>query len=281
MPALLVLAGSLALTGHAQAQGISSRDTNEWTGLGAPELAAARPGPMADGVFQDVKHEGPWSRRSELALRPDARKLLALMQEARWLEALAWLKQTQPDLNHRDELGLTPLSMAARAGQLDLVREMLRQGAEPDQVGAAGMTPLGAAAWSGQELVVRDLLRLGADANVPGRTGQTPLHLACAAGQLGTIQLLLKAGADWQLTNRQGRHALAEAAYFGQMGAIQALQRSGAPLAALDANRLNAVHAAAFGEQRATLAWLRGQGVPVPSVMSQVLIDQLEAPEPH
>jgi len=92
------------------------------------------------------------------------------------------------------------------------------------------------------------------------------------------MALLMKQGADWREPNRQGRHALDEAALFGQIGAMQALLDAGAPLAEPDLHQLNAVHAAALGEQREALAWLRGRGVPVPSVLSQVLIDQLNVP---
>jgi hypothetical protein len=275
LSACLLMAG---LAGVAHAQAMGSGDANEWSGFGAPVAVPERPGSLPDAVFQQVKHDGPWSVRAEVALSQDALQLRELLLGARWAEAMVLLKQGQPDLNRRDETTLTPLSLAARAGQTELVREMLRQGADPDQVGASGMTPLGAAAWAGHELVVRDLLRQGARVDVPGRTGQLPLHLACAAGQVRTMALLMKQGADWREPNRQGRHALDEAALFGQIGAMQALLDAGAPLAEPDLHQLNAVHAAALGEQREALAWLRGRGVPVPSVLSQVLIDQLNVP---
>ena len=92
------------------------------------------------------------------------------------------------------------------------------------------------------------------------------------------MALLMRQGADWREPNRQGRHALEEAAYFGQLPALEALQKAGANLAEPDAHGLNAVHAAALGGQADTLAWLRERGVPVPSVLSQLLVDQVEHP---
>ncbi|MBI2734806.1 MAG: ankyrin repeat domain-containing protein [Aquabacterium sp.] len=257
------------------AQGISSGDQTEWSSFipaaGQPE----RTGPLLDQVFQDVRRDGPWSRQSELALSASERALFELLAAKQWRDALSALKQTQPDLNRRDESGRTALTMAVQGGQLDLVREMIKRGADLDQPGATGMTPLGAAAMSGQETMVRDLLRSGADIDKPNAMGQTALHLACVSGQTRTVAMLLDKGADWRLTNRQGRHALAEAAHAGQLPILQLFKARGMDLATPDLYRLNAVHAATMGEQRETLAWLRAQGVPVNSVLTQLLIEQL------
>lgn len=276
--AVVLLGGSFLCCGPSEAQALRSGDVSEWSGFGTPAMEPVRTGPQTDWVFQDVQHEGPWSRSAERQLGQAEQGLFALLAAQRWPEALAHLKQTQPDLNRRDELGATPLSLVARAGQLALLKEMLRQGADVDSAGAAGMTPLGAAAFAGHDLVVRELLRQQARVDLPMANGQYPLHWACATGQVNTMTQLLKAGADWRLPNRQGRHAVEEAAYFGQLQALVTLQEHGADVAAPDAYRLNAVHAAALGEQVQTLAWLRAQGVRVPSVFSQLLIDQLDGP---
>jgi ankyrin repeat protein len=256
------------------AQGISSGDVNEWSAFAprAPEPARMNTGD--DRPFKAITHEGPWSVGRDLSFGPDEQRLLDLLQARDWAKALVHLKQQQPDLNQRDASGLTPLTLAARAGQLELVREMIKQGALLDKAGAQGMTPLGAAAFAGHDLIVQDLIRNGASVAVPGSTGQLPLHLACAGGQLRSIQMLLREGADWREMNRQGRNALEEAAYFGQIPAMQFLAKAGVSLQAVDEHGLNAVHAAALGGQKAALAWLMAQGVPVPSVLSQVLIDR-------
>lgn len=259
------------------AQGISSSDQTEWSSFIPAGNQPERTGPVLDQVLQDVRRDGPWSRQTEGALAATERTLLQMLGDKRWREALAWLKQTQPDLNRRDESGRTPLTMAVQADQLELVRELIKRGADLDQVGASGMTPLGAAALAGQETMVRDLLRKGADIDRPNAMGQTALHLACVSGQQRTVALLLDGGADWRLTNKQGRHALAEAAHAGQVPVLQLFKARGMDLSTPDSYRLNAVHAAALGEQRETLSWLLAQGVPVSSVLTQVLIDQLDS----
>lgn len=258
-----------------RAQGISSGDQTEWSSFIPAASQPERTGPLMDQVFQDVRRDGPWSRQSEAAPSVSERTLLELLSARQWPEALAWLKQNQPDLNRRDEAGRTALTMAVQGGQLDLVREMIKHGADLDQPGATGMTPLGAAALTGQETMVRDLLRAGADIDKPNAMGQTALHLACVTGQTRAATMLLEKGADWRLTNKQGRHALAEAAHAGQLPILRLFLTRGVDLATSDFYRLNAVHAATMGAQRETLAWLRAQGVPVNSVLTQLLIDQL------
>lgn len=274
----LMAALALPCCTAAHAQGVGFADVNEWSAFRVAAVPPARSTPYTELVFQDVRQEGPWARSAERRLADSEQRLQDLLLQSRWPDALALLKESRPDLNRRDESGLTPLTLAVRAGQMDLVREMLRQDADPNQVGAGGMTPLGAAAYAGQDLIVRDLLRRGADIDVRGATAQTPLHLACAAGHVSTVGLLLQHGADWRLPNKSGRYALEEAAYFGRTDVMQRIVLAGAPIGQVDAHGLNAVHAAALGEQRDTLSWLLKQGVPVQSMLTQLLIDQIDAP---
>ena len=138
---------------------------------------------------------------------------------------------------------------------------------------------LGCGCGEGHELIVRDLLRKGAS-RCTQRQRQLPLHLACATGQVRLIDLLLAQGADWRAYNRQGASAMAEAALFGQITAMQTLIRAGASYAEPDRYRLNAVHAAALGEQRDTRFSCVRKTWRCPSVLSQVLIDRLDAPQP-
>lgn len=282
IPWLRLTVHGLALLGASSgvtAQSMGLADEHVWSAFASAPSEAPRPAHALDLAFGDIRREGPWATSHAVMPAADLHRLYVLLDQAKWAEALAWLKQANPDLNRPDALGRTPLSMAARAGQLPLVRDMIKQGADLDQRGAGGMTPLGAAAFGGHELVVRDLLQAGAELDRAGASGQLPLHMACATGQVRIVELLMQQGADWQWPNREGRHAVAEAAYFGQTGVLSALAaRDSHSLTAPDAYRLNAVHAAALGGQRDTLDWLRTRGVPVPSVLSQVLIDQLIDP---
>jgi ankyrin repeat protein len=271
----LVCAGLALCASAVHAQGLAMQDMGTWSAFQAPAAEPAATGPVLDVLFDDVRREGPWRVSDQKRLSAPAAQLIQLLRDAHWDDALRVLKQQQPDLNQTDENRNTPLSLAAAAGQLPLVREMLRQGAQLDQTGTNGMTPLAAATWHGHELVVRDLLRSGARLDAPTLTGQLPLHVACAAGKPRIMALLVQAGANWRWVNKRGHHAVSEAAFFGQTAALQWLAEQGAVLSAPDDTRLNAVHAAALGGHLGVVRWLQQKGVPVPSVLTQVLIDQI------
>jgi len=250
--------------------------SNEWASFMAPMMSAERNGPIADEQFGVIKQGGPWHQLESNRWGPDEAHLMALLKGKKWSEAATWLKDKTPDVNAREPItGATALSLASIDGRLDLVRDLIRYGAELDRMGAGGWTPLGAAAFHGHELVARDLIRKGARLDAPGASGQLPLHLACATGQTRMIELLVDQGARWRDFNGQGRHAMAEAALFGQLPAMQTLLRLGANYREPDRYGLNALHAAALGEQRATLVYLQSQQVPVPSVITQIMLDQL------
>lgn len=274
MRALLTACLLSIATTSCLAQVHHAQDASEWASFWVPAAQAERTGPVADHQFQVLKQTGPWHPEPVGTVEASERQLLTLIRQGRAAEALALLKHSNPDPNATDELGATPLSLAAAAGLVELVKELLRRGAQADQRGAGGMAPLGAAAFQGHELVVRELLRQGARTDVASATGQWPLHLACATGQQRVVRQLMAAGADPRAFNREGRHALAEAAYFGQIGVLRQLADAGWPLDMPDQHGRNSLHAAALGQQREAVAWLEQQGVGPTTVLTQVLLDQ-------
>jgi ankyrin repeat protein len=76
-----------------------------------------------------------------------------------------------------EELGSSILAEAAGAGQLLIVQHLLLNNANPDGKSRSGDTPLGLAATGGFSQIVRSLLKRGADVNLPNRKRQTPLYL--------------------------------------------------------------------------------------------------------
>ena len=105
------------------------------------------------------------------------------------------------------------IMIAARAGDLEQVRELLASGAEPDPKGIA--TPLYFAAQGGYLEIAELLLDSGADPNAQSSWG-TPLHIAARGGHIGLVSMLLQHGAD--STSKGGdldNTPLHEAAYVG------------------------------------------------------------------
>jgi len=171
-------------------------------------------------------------RMGPAPLRSADAALLAAARASRWEEVLRLVKTGQAAANARDEGGGHALVLAARAGQDELLRELLKRGADIDRVNDEGFNALGAAAFAGRRSTVRLLLLAGADLQCQGASGQTALHLAAMSGQLNVIEEFLRLKVDIEALNRQRESALDVAANAGQQEAMSLLIDAGA-----DANR--------------------------------------------
>ena len=93
--------------------------------------------------------------------------------------------------------GLTPVMMAARAGDAPALRLLLDAKGDAVTANANGTTPLMFAAASGNVDAVTLLVDRGADVNAADRThGQTPLMFAAAQGRDAAVKVLLARKAD-------------------------------------------------------------------------------------
>jgi ankyrin repeat protein len=129
-------------------------------------------------------------------------------------------------LNSTDGHGFTPLDWAARTGQTEMIREMVRAGADPDLLddGPNGWAPLHHAVHKGQLEAVRALLAAGAHVDAAASSnGITPLMLACSQGEPEIVDALLAAGADPHATQRGEETVLTYAMASGNRRVIQAL----------------------------------------------------------
>eukprot|EP01064_Diplonema_japonicum_P017834 TRINITY_DN261_c3_g1_i1.p1 TRINITY_DN261_c3_g1~~TRINITY_DN261_c3_g1_i1.p1 ORF type:complete len:386 (+),score=98.95 TRINITY_DN261_c3_g1_i1:65-1159(+) len=121
-------------------------------------------------------------------------------------------------------LGTTALHMAAGDNE-DLVRVMLKYGADVNTVDVSGDTPLHRAANHGKEGILRVLLEHHADPNAK-RTfqGQTALHSTVVGEfRLETMRLLFQHHADPNISDCYGNTALHLAAGRGCVAAVQYL----------------------------------------------------------
>ena len=78
--------------------------------------------------------------------------------------------------------------------------------------------------------MMRDLLSRGIDPNARDRKGHTGLMLAAHAGHLAAVQLLIDHNANLNLTAKYGLSALMLAVIAGHQEIAQALARAGADL---------------------------------------------------
>ncbi|XP_043104351.1 BRCA1-associated RING domain protein 1 [Puntigrus tetrazona] len=103
--------------------------------------------------------------------------------------------------NHNGE---TPLHLAAVKGDVEEVRKLLAQGADPNLKDNAGWTPLHEACNLGHLGVMEELLRQGALLNTPGYQNDSPLHDAVRNGQIPVVKLLVERGASQSVLNMFG-----------------------------------------------------------------------------
>ena len=93
----------------------------------------------------------------------------------------------------------TPLATAARVGNLDILRRLLKEEGQSVNVRvqpSINNTALHIAAHFGQESIVKELLKLGADPDCVNSIHSSPLIMAVNNAHYRTVQALLDAGAD-------------------------------------------------------------------------------------
>lgn len=107
----------------------------------------------------------------------------------------ALLKDGEADPDKKDDMGLTPLGLAAVGGFEAVVKALLEGGADPNtrDIEGSGWPPLFQAIRRNRRAVVRTLLEGGADPNAKGDDGRTALHVAMERGHEGLVEILLPA----------------------------------------------------------------------------------------
>jgi ankyrin repeat protein len=119
-----------------------------------------------------------------------------------------------------DNLGMTPLAIAAQRGDLVLVSRLLKANAAKEVVSKTGNTPLLLAAGAGRIDVVRELLDAGAKLEARNQLGNTPLLAAVAGRQAPTAKLLMARGADQRIRNSASMSAADLAKQAGDPGLV-------------------------------------------------------------
>jgi len=106
-----------------------------------------------------------------------------------------------------DRLGRAPLHYAALEGDVDAVRRLLNDGADPNISDSEGFTPLHFAAQSRSLDAAELLVAAGADPNAANGHGNSPLFVAVfnSRGEGELIQLLRAHGADPLRVNHYGQ----------------------------------------------------------------------------
>lgn len=140
------------------------------------------------------------------------------------IEILA--KEGKADFNEKNWLGHPPLSMAILTKKINVVKALIKAGAD---IGSIGGFPLHQAAETKNFEIVEILVNEGnADINLKDASGSTPLHKAVRSENLTMIQSLIALGADCNIQDNNGQTPLFLAAALFKPFIISALLEAGA-----------------------------------------------------
>nr|XP_055223793.1 ankyrin repeat domain-containing protein 31 isoform X8 [Gorilla gorilla gorilla] len=114
-------------------------------------------------------------------------------------------------INKRNARGESQLHLAARRGNLSLVKALIESGADVNLNDNAGWTPLHEASNEGSIDIIVELLKAGAKVNCENIDGILPLHDAVANNHLKAAEILLQNGANPNQKGQKQKSALDEA----------------------------------------------------------------------
>ncbi len=148
------------------------------------------------------------------------------------------LINAKADINSTDNAGRTPLMHAGTSKNAETVRLLLDKGASLTSRDTIGGTALTWASGFGDAASVKELLDAGADVEIVGLvTGWTPLIWASGFGDPAVIPLLVGLGANIEVADfLEGATPMIHAARTGKVESIQALLKAGAKLETPDLN---------------------------------------------
>src|SRR5262249_23058569 len=118
---------------------------------------------------------------------------------------------------------------AAMQGNRDVVKTLLKQGADVNTAQGDGMTALHWAVQKGDVELTQTLLYAGANVKATTRVGgYPPLLVASRSGNAGVVEALLASGADVNAATSNGATSLMLASQAGKVDVVQALLARGA-----------------------------------------------------
>ncbi|XP_030853711.1 serine/threonine-protein kinase TNNI3K isoform X2 [Strongylocentrotus purpuratus] len=100
--------------------------------------------------------------------------------------------------------GFSPLHLACFQGDVDLVKDLLLEEADPTVIGYSSVTALHIASLNGNEEIVEHLIKCGANIHARDTVKFTPLHIACYFGHEKVVKCLINHGADINLSGEVG-----------------------------------------------------------------------------
>ena len=165
------------------------------------------------------------------------------------------------DVNARNEWKETALTESARHGDSHVVEILINHRANIEIAGdAEEWTPLLQAVRDNREEVMRILLRHGANKEAKLKNGNTPLVEACARSHFRLAEILVEAGSRIEVSNNHQWTPLLFAAHENQLSLTRSLLSRGANKEHKEHNGCTAVHNAVWRGPSETLELLLEHG---------------------
>ena len=112
------------------------------------------------------------------------------------------------NINKTYKLGISTLMYASLLGKTRVVRFLIGNGADYEQLDNVGWNSLMYASRCGNFETCRFLVKHGSRINIQAIDGTTPLMVAASKGHFKVVKLLVKNGADIQIKNNTGISAI-------------------------------------------------------------------------
>jgi ankyrin repeat protein len=125
----------------------------------------------------------------------------------------------------------TGLHAAAAKGDVEVIEQLIRSGADKEARDDNARTPLHVAVFQKQGAAVAALMRLGADANALDAQRYDAVTIAAVANDVATMTIALAGGnRPDNITSPYDGTALIASAHLGHVEVVRALIAAGAPL---------------------------------------------------
>lgn len=157
-------------------------------------------------------------------------------------------KDPHPEwINQYNLEGVTPLSIAVKINDVDIVGTLLENNAVPDYVDeSSGRTPIFYSVLNGNHKITKMLLSCSASVNMVDFQCMSPLMIAASKNDVLHVRMLCAVHAEVDLQDEQGWTALHHAAANDASECMAVLISEGSDKRIRDLNRRKPIHIAKF-----------------------------------
>lgn len=153
------------------------------------------------------------------------------------------------NIEARDLDRFTPLMWASTQGHDEVVKTLLEHNADVNATSTQGYSALSESSFAGHASVVVILIEAGAHINQQDKAGCTPLHAAVRQDKAGVAMILLQNGVDVDTSNKlTGDTALTLASRHGRLVILEGLLKHDANVSARTHSGASALHLASSGD---------------------------------